>query len=106
MTAVHEQAAAAQALVAILTAFPHLPAAELDVTALPGAGQGVRISTHDQADHFERWREALDVDPARINLVALTPDLHVMRGWSSFAGVPVQLLGFLDLLDPTAALAA
>lgn len=107
-TATHEQTAAVKALVEILAAFPHLPAAELGVRLVctPGhAAPGLRINLYDAPAAFERWREALNVDPARLNLVAL-PSCHVIRGHGEFAGVPLQLLGYLTLLDPTAAPAA
>jgi hypothetical protein len=105
----HSQTAAVQALAAILAAFPHLPAADLEAMYLAHpdvTGQGLRISIHGDPAHFEQWREAMALDPDRLVLVDLTNCGHVIRGHGYFAGTPVQVLGFFTLIDPTAALAA
>jgi hypothetical protein len=94
------------ALRALVTGFPDLPAADVHIGMVmaPDVFEiGVRFAFHHSAEHFEQWRQALDIDPATVQLHPLTREgLHDLLGFARYAGSLVELIGYLDLPDLTA----
>ncbi|MFF0389626.1 hypothetical protein ACFYS8_13180 [Kitasatospora sp. NPDC004615] len=100
------QTNAARALLAMVTAFPHLPAPRLRPDVLTPAtaegthAWGVNVSIHDGLGHFEQWRAALGLDPDAVTAHLdddFTNWLEVSGTWS---GVPVQVIGYFRFTDP------
>jgi hypothetical protein len=96
-----EQVSAAGALLAILTQYADLPAAQLELPRFVGDSPfglvwGVRVSVHDNLSDFERWRERLGFDPAGVE-----QHQRGAHGWlvvkGTYAGIRVELVGFYDL---------
>ncbi|MFG2823088.1 hypothetical protein ACGFX4_27100 [Kitasatospora sp. NPDC048365] len=105
MSTAAEQVNPAGALLAMVTAFSHLPAPELHIERLPpaeGGGEfvwGINVSLHDSLSHFEQWRAALGLDPAAVeaHLDGATNWLNVFGTWG---GIRVRLTGFFTFHDP------
>ncbi|MFF2626014.1 hypothetical protein ACFVUN_09620 [Kitasatospora griseola] len=100
------QTNAAGALLAMVTAFPHLPAPGLRLEILPPGkaggtyAWGVNVSIHDGLGHFEQWRAALGLAPDTVTAHLeddFTNWLEVSGAWS---GVPVQVIGYFRFADP------
>ncbi|MEW1907237.1 hypothetical protein AB0442_02115 [Kitasatospora sp. NPDC085895] len=91
-----DQIRAAGTLLALLTAFADLPAADICLRQPdPSAdtGWGVRVDIHAGLAHFEQWREALAVPTETIDHRETT-HLAWLRTTAEFAGVPVELIGY------------
>ena len=107
-TVVGEQGRAVRALLAMTEHFPDLPSAELVVDQISDGGPsacGVVVHVH-HAGAFERWRQALALDPAADPVVHDHPTFMAVRLRGHFAGVPVHLVGYLPNSQPAAPVAA
>lgn len=95
------------ALSHILTALPHLPAADIEVgmVSLPeGLVLGLDIHLpHGHLADFEAWREALNLDPAAVvwrHPVAAS--YQVLRVDGEYAGVVVVLRAYAPCVEVAA----
>lgn len=93
-----DQVNAAGALLAILTTHPSLPAARVQLQPMPVPGTyewawGLYVALQDDLSEFEQWRQALRLDPVRVE-----HKHHDTSAWLTVTGthssVPVALLGF------------
>ncbi|MGK4581369.1 hypothetical protein [Kitasatospora sp. HPMI-4] len=98
-TTASDQIGAAGTLLSILSAHRDLPAVTISLQNFRTESLwGLRIDVHDGLTTFERWREALGFDPTEV-----THDQAGSLGWlkvhAAFAGVPVEMYGYYDVLD-------
>ena len=94
-----EQIGAAGGLLAMLSAFSHLPPIDPALHRF-AAGWGVRVSIHNGLTAFERWREALALDPDDVDHKQ-RGTLAWLTGTGTWSGVRVELVGYYDLPDTT-----
>jgi len=101
-----EQINAARALVTMAAVFRHLPAPAPRLERLPRGASGaeyrwgVTLALHDSLNHFEQWREALGLDPADVGACLDDDYTNWLEVSGTWAGVPVQLLGYFRFQDP------
>ncbi|PBC78934.1 hypothetical protein BX265_3726 [Streptomyces sp. TLI_235] len=101
-----DQVNAAGTLLAMITAFPNLPAPQLHVDRLPQGSDGgafvwgVSMSLHDNLAHFEQWREALGLDPAAVAAHLDQDSTHWLDVFGTWSGVRMRLTGFFRFHDP------
>jgi hypothetical protein len=101
-TAVGEQANTAGALLALVTQFPDLPAADFDITTSRTEAD-LRISIHSDPSGFEQWRQALALDPDTAD-GRHYPTFQTVEIPGTYAGARILLIGYLPLpLEPAAA---
>jgi hypothetical protein len=89
-----EQTDTARALVKLVTQFPELPAANFAITGQREAAD-LTVNVH-RTDSFERWREALHLDPqtASVEYFAVFQAIEI---FGRFSGVRLRLVGYLPL---------
>ncbi|MEU9076645.1 hypothetical protein [Kitasatospora sp. NPDC048538] len=102
-----DQITAAGALLSLLSAHSALPTvtAELQYLRVPGTHDfmwGVEVALHNGLDHFEQWRQALDIDPAALDHdTAVSGTLAWLTATTTYSGVPVKLIGFYYQPEPS-----
>ncbi|TDU05221.1 hypothetical protein EDD99_3726 [Streptomyces sp. 846.5] len=94
-TAARDQANAAGALLALVTQFPDLPAADFDITT-GRVETDLRINVHRNPSGFEQWRQALDLDPDTAD-GSHFPTFQTIEIPGTYAGIRVLLVGYLPL---------
>ncbi|MFE0460500.1 hypothetical protein ACFW1A_14770 [Kitasatospora sp. NPDC058965] len=98
-----DQINAAGAAMALLTRHSGLPAPTLDLALMYSPEDdrevwGLRLGIHWGLSGFEKWRQALDIDPDTI-ADRTSGQLYTLRAETRFAGVRVELTGFHTLPD-------
>jgi len=92
---VRDQTNDARVLLAMLTEFPDLPAAELTITTRLG-GETLHIYVHSDPAGFEQWRQALGLDPQAAGGRRYRTFQSVEFS-GRYHDVTVRLVGFLPL---------
>jgi hypothetical protein len=94
LSPVSAQGAAAEALVALIAAFGHLPGGYLRMHRQYGSapvGLGVQMESPQE---FEVWRTALEIDATDVKLQSNSDGVAWLKARGSFHGVEVELTGF------------
>jgi hypothetical protein len=95
-----QQVTAAGALLALVTRFADLPAAEFEIGSDPYRAD-LMIHVHNDPPGFEQWREALDLDPQTANLNERN-DFQSLSITARRYGARVRLVGYLPAPPTTA----
>ncbi|GCD37980.1 hypothetical protein OEIGOIKO_05790 [Streptomyces chrestomyceticus JCM 4735] len=107
MTTLADQQAALDAVAALARAFPGLPAAAVTVTAALTITSGVfpsqvLVEVRHDLGAFERWREALGIDPdgveCRTYEVAYGHSHMSLEARSQFLGADIEVTGYAPAL--------
>ncbi|MFF8968218.1 hypothetical protein [Streptomyces sp. NPDC014995] len=85
--------------------FGHLPAPEIDVSALYPNQLGLRF--HGGLDDFEVWRDALGIAPdAVVYREQSAGRTRVLKASADYAGAVLELTGYGDVPAPALTVAA
>lgn len=88
---VADQQATLAVLARVGAAFPHLPAAELNVTRV--YLDRLTISLHDDIGDFEAWRVALGVPHESVEYDTL-PGVTALKATVQWGGGTIELVGY------------
>ncbi|WP_267244402.1 hypothetical protein [Streptomyces sp. PR69] len=89
VTGISSQAPAAEALVALINMFGHLPTPYIVIHS----GTSELFLQLDSPSAFEAWRAALQIAPSGVEIRSNGHESW-LKTWGVFRGVPVQLTGF------------
>lgn len=101
-----DQINAAGVLLSLLSAHSTLPAptVQLQYLRVPDTHDflwGLEVALHNGLDHFEQWRQTLDIDPSAVNHdTAMSGTLAWLTSTTTYGGVPVKLTGFYHQPEP------